>query len=72
MRNDLCNRCRQKVESRARKMIFQKLKSDINVINNSINFTNKNINLKNISIKQYNKILIKILPFLVCFMFGMF
>ena len=78
-RNDLCNRCRQKVESRARKMMQQKLIGDIQVFRNVIQFLNTNLininnnndsnessfpNINNLS--QYNQFLSDILPFLVC------
>ena len=71
MRNDLCNACRQKVESRARRLTQQKLIGDVEVIGKVMKFTIENVasntKFSNISKTEYNQLLAQILPFLVCF-----
>ena len=73
MRNDLCNRCRQRVESRARKIVQTKLIGDMSVITDALLFMSNQITstpeLFNITHLQYNELLTQALPFIVCFFF---
>ena len=65
-RNDLCNRCRQKVESRARRMIEQKIRGDINLIHEISTFLQKHLNLSLFNAAQFNQLFVEIFPLLVC------
>lgn len=42
-RNDLCNRCRQKVESRAKKLLEQKIVGDHHVVKETLEFIRNNV-----------------------------
>ena len=64
-RNDLCNRCRQKVESRARRLLEQKILQDIKVVDEILAFISTSFDLSQISTKDYNCIFADIFPFLV-------
>ena len=64
-RNDLCNRCRQKVESRARRLVEQKISGDCFVIQKIIAFIQQHLNLKTISFDTFFKTLKDIFPLLV-------
>ena len=66
-RNDLCNRCRQKVELRARTLNEQKMLGDCQVFKKIILFFKDNINLNHVSnIEQFCQTFLDIFPFLVC------
>ena len=64
-RNDLCNRCRQKVESRARRLMEQKLSGDLESFEKMTKYVRKHINLDELNARQYHSLLDKIFPFLV-------
>ena len=67
-RNDLCNRCRQKVESRARRLMEQKIMGDMKIIKDLSQYFRQNIaNLHTINGDQYNNLFEKLFPLLVCF-----
>ena len=70
-RNDLCNSCRQKVESRARRLIKKKLIGDMDVIQNTMEFMVNNIlnknEFKNISAIEFYKLVVDTIPFVVKF-----
>ena len=65
-RNDLCNRCRQKVESRARRLMEQKIAGDIAIIRELTQYLRKNIDLTNYTAQEYQNIFESIFPLLVC------
>lgn len=68
-RRDLCNRCRQKVESRARKLSQDKAIEDISVVQHVMTFINNHITqemYQNLSQQEYNQLINRIYPFLVC------
>ena len=64
-RHDLCNRCRQKVESRARRLMEQKLTGDIVIIREMSTFISKNVDLNKLSTAQYHALRTEIEPLLV-------
>ena len=65
-RNDLCNRCRQKVESRARTLNEQKMMGDCQVIHKISVFFQNHLNFSNIhSIPNFCQTFIQAFPFLV-------
>ena len=64
-RNDLCNRCRQKVESRARRMMEQKLRGDVDIIHQISTFLQSHLALENFSAVEFNHIFVEIFPLLV-------
>ena len=69
VRNDLCNACRQKVESRARRLVEQKLVGDSHAVSTALTFLRDTV-ISNplhskLSVQQYHAILDDILPFLV-------
>ena len=65
-RNDLCNRCRQKVESRARRLMEQKIAGDIAIIRELTQYLRKNIDLNKFNAQEYQSIFESIFPLLVC------
>ena len=68
-RNDLCNRCRQKVESRARRLVEQKISGDCFVIQKIIKFIQQHLNLQSLSFETFFKILKEIFPLLVEYLY---
>ena len=68
-RGDLCDKCRQKVESRARRLMEQKLKGDVKVMDQVAEFLikniGKNVNHSSMTPLEYSQLLKEILPFLV-------
>ena len=64
-RHDLCNRCRQKVESRARRLLEQKLTGDVAIVNEIPKFLETHVTLDSITASQYHSILVDVLPFMV-------
>ena len=66
-RNDLCNRCRQKVESRARAINEQKMLGDCQVIQKIASFYYANVDFSKVSnITQFCQTFVETFPFLVC------
>ena len=64
-RHDMCNRCRQKVESRARRLLQQKMLGDMDIINQVFNFIGKKIDIKLLNSLQYHTLISNIYPLLV-------
>lgn len=68
-RRDLCNRCRQKIETRARSLNEEKILGDLLVFKNVIQFINENITddmFNSLTKNEYNQLLNDIFPYLVC------
>ena len=65
-RNDLCNRCRQKVESRVRMRMEEKIMGDIQVVAKISQYMQNMVNLELLNAKQYHQLWCKLFPFLVC------
>ena len=68
----MCNRCRQKVESRARRLLEQKIVGDIDIIDKIFNFISKKVKINKLNSLQYHKLLSNIYPILVCFVLFQF
>eukprot|EP01083_Nonionella_stella_P125027 377945_1 len=64
-RNDLCNVCRQKVESRARRLMEQKLEGDMEVVQKVMNYLNEHIPLNELTNTEIMSIILKCFPFLM-------
>lgn len=68
-RRDLCNRCRQKIEARARKLNEEKIIGDFLIFQHVIQFINKHITdqiFDKMTKDMYNQLLTDIFPYLVC------
>jgi len=64
-RNDLCNVCRQKVESRARRLMEQKLEGDMDVIQKVMRYFRLNIPSDRMSSVEITNLILESFPYLM-------
>ena len=66
-RNDLCNRCRQRIETRAKTLNQQKLINDCQIVSNVVSFINKHVDSTKIGLSsaEFGNLFVKIYPYLV-------